>query len=264
VLGTCTILPFDGFAASLNHDGGAYAVQVENQGNSAMTYLLSATSDGGVNAKLDHETLDLAPGANATVAVQAAAAGRPLFGSTQTRRFQVHVKPARGAGQEVTHEGQVTVRPPLRHWKVPVAILALLVLFGGGGYAYSQASCSTVIGCSSKAKNAVASIPTSGGNTTPTPGASATTAPTGLRNGVTAVVVNSAPPTCLNVRKSPSTDAGNAPIGQLCNGQKVKITSDKVEATGYVWWSIDNGQGLTGWAAEKPTTGSDVFLQLSQ
>jgi hypothetical protein len=264
VLGTCTILPFDGFTASLQHEGGAYSVVVENQGNSTMTYLLSATSDGGVNTKLEHETLDLAPGANATVAVDAAAAGRPLFGNTQIRRFQVHVKPARGAGQEVTSEGQVTVRPPLRHWKVPVAILALLVLFGGGGYAYSQASCSTVVGCSSKAKNAVANIPTAGGNSTTTPVASATTAPVGLRNGVTAVVVNSASPNCLNVRKSPSTDAANKPIGQLCDGQKVKITSDKVEATGFVWWSIDNGQGLTGWAAEKPSSGSDVWLQLSQ
>ena len=54
-------------------------------------------------------------------------------------------------------------------------------------------------------------------------------------------------------------------LGELCNGDKVTIVSDSVTAGNYIWWKVDNGKGLVGWAAEKSTApGAEVFLVLSQ
>jgi FHA domain len=151
VLGTCTVLPFDGFSSSLQHNGKEYKVVVENQGNSTMTYALSATSEsGGVTTKLDRESVDLAPGASTTVALTVAPRGRLWWGAAQMRDFRVHVKPARGSNPEATADGQIVVRPP--QWKLPMAALAVVALLGVGSFAYVQAPCRTVIGCASKAK----------------------------------------------------------------------------------------------------------------
>ena len=270
MLGTCTILPFDAFTASLQQHGGGYNVAIDNQGNSTMTYALSVTSDkNDIDAKLDRESVELAPGGTIAVPLAVAAKGRPLVGEVQMRQFRVHVKPARGTTPEATSDGQVAVRPPLRYWKVPVAAILLLALFGGGAYTYAK-KCGDNgwPGCSSN-DNAKAAPPASA-----TPGGAATAAvvsptaaPTGLRNGVTAVVVNSPTGSCLFVRQfhtRVATDPQSTKLGEICDGTKVKITSDKVEAEGFVWWSVDNGAGLKGWSAEKATTGGEVYLQLSQ
>lgn len=268
VLGTCTILPFDGFTASLQQQGGGYQVAIENQGNATMTYALSVTSDAdNITSKLDRDSVELAPGGTIAIPLEVAAKGRPLVGPIQVRQFRVHVKPARGTNPEATSDGQVTVKPPLRYWKVPVAALLLLVLFGGGGYGYAK-KCGDNgwPGCSSNNSKAASPSPTVAGGATAQI-ASPTAKPTGLSNGATAVVVNSPAGSCLRVRQGHTrvaSDPQSKVLGELCNDKKVKITSDKVEAEDFVWWSIDDGAGLKGWAAEKQISTGEVYLQLSQ
>jgi pSer/pThr/pTyr-binding forkhead associated (FHA) protein len=268
VLGTCTVLPFDGFTMALEQHGGSYEVVVSNQGNGPMTYALAATSAGNaVTTKLDKDTVELAPGETGRISLDAAPKGRPLFGNVQTRPFRVSARPVRGAGQEATADGQVTVRPPLRYWKIPVAALVLLSILGIGGFGYTRGCSAGWPACSAKevAKAAVANTPTvPAGSTAPV--ASPTAAV--LKKGSTALIVNSPTGSCLRVRQAhtlQSSDAGSKVLGQLCNDQKVKITSDSATADGYIWWTIDDGNGLTGWAAEKATAGSDPpFMILSQ
>ena len=265
VLGTCTILPFEAFSMSLDQHGSGYQVVVENQGNAPMAYTLAASSDGGqVTTGLGRETVELAPGENASVPLSVAAKGRPLFGAVQVRKFRVQAKPARGSGQAATAEGQVTVRPPLRYWKWPVLALLLLALFGGGAYGYSKGCSSNGWpGCTSKVKADPAGTPT----TPPTAAPSGEATPAVLRNGSTALIVNSPPNECLFVREFHTRNAADPrskQLGQLCDGQKVLITSDSVDAEGFIWWSIDDGAGLKGWAAERPTAGGDPFMILSQ
>jgi hypothetical protein len=272
VLGTCTILPFDAFSASLQSGGGGFKVLVENQGNSTMSYALSVTSEGEtVTAKLERESLELGPGANAVVPLSVSPNGKPLFGSMQVRQFRVHVKPTRGALPEATSDGQVTVRPPLRHWKLPVAAIVILAALGLGGYGATQrcGSRTGFLGCFGSVESKISASqgsPTAPPST-PQPG-SATAAPAAvLRNGATAVVVNSPAGDCLFVREyhtRRADDPRSKKLGELCNGKKVKITSDKVEEEGYVWWSIDDGAGLTGWAAERAVGTGDPWLVLSQ
>ncbi len=268
VLGTCTILPFDNFSSSMQASGKDYKVTIENQGNSTMTYALSVTStDDKVNTKLDRESVELGPGASTTVPLSVSSK-RPWFGAAQMRQFRVHVKPVRGANPEQTADGQIVVRPPFRQWRIPVTAMAALALLGVGGFAYVQAPCRTVIGCASKAKTDFSKTPVAGGTPTSPAAAASTPTPAGLRNGVTAVVVNSAAPNnCLNVRAfhtRVATDPQSKSLGTICDGTKVKIVSDSVETEGFVWWTIDTGTGLTGWAAEKATTGGDSWLVLSQ
>ena len=221
-----------------------------------------------MNAKLDRESVELAPGASTTVPLSVSPKGRPRVGAAQMRQFRVHVKPARGAMPEATADGQVVVRPPFRQWRIPVTAMALLALLGVGGFAYVQAPCRSVIGCASKAKVELSKTAPAGSTPTAPAAAATTPTPAGLRNGVTAVVVNSAAPNnCLNVRQNHTrvaTDPTSKSLGTICDGTKVKIVSDKVEAEGFVWWTIDNGAGLTGWAAERATSGGDAFLVLSQ
>lgn len=266
VLGTCTVLPFDDFTMALEQHGGNYEVVVSNQGNGAMTYALNASSAGGnVTTNLDKETLELGPGETGKVRLSAAPKGRPLFGNIQTRQFRVSAKPTRGAGQEAIADGQVTVKPPLRYWKIPVAALVVLGVLGSAGFGYTRGCSSGMVFCTAKkAVNAAAATPPPA-----TPGATVVASPTSaaLRNGSTAVILNSPTGNCLRVRQShtlQASDGGSKVLGQLCDDQKVKITSDSVTAEGYIWWTIDDGKGLTGWAAEKAADGSGApFMKLS-
>lgn len=265
VLGTCTVMPFDAFSMALDQHGGSYQVVVENQGNAPMAYALGASSDDGqVRTVLGKEALDLAPGERASVPLSVAAKGRPLFGAVQVRKFRVQAKPARGSGQAATAEGQVTVRPPLRYWKWPVLALVVLGLLGGGAWGYSKGCSSNGWpGCSSKAKATLPATPTA--STTAVASAAAT--PAVLRKGATALIVNSPANNCLFVREfhtRNTSDPRSKQVGQLCDGKKVTITSDSVDAEGFIWWSIDDGAGLTGWAAERPTAGGDPFMILAQ
>ncbi|MEO9254530.1 MAG: FHA domain-containing protein [Tepidiformaceae bacterium] len=266
VLGTCTVLPFEGFTMALEARGGNYEVVVSNQGNGAMTYALSTSSAASdVNTHLDKETIDLAPGETGRVALSAAPKGRPLFGNPQMRQFRVHAKPIRGAGQEATADGQVSVKPPLRYWKIPVAAVVVLGILGSAGFGYTRGCSSGMVFCTAKKAAQVVSKP----NPTVPAGTTAVASPTAavLRNGSTAVILNSPTGNCLRVRQShtlQASDAGSKVLGQLCDDQKVKITSDSVTAEGYIWWTIDDGKGLTGWAAEKAADGSgEPFMKLS-
>ena len=77
--------------------------------------------------------------------------------------------------------------------------------------------------------------------------------------------MNSPTGDCLRVRNTPSLDAANEPIGQLCDGQIVSITEGPANVDGFTWWGIDDGAGLTGWAAEIASDGSGVpFMVLSE
>jgi hypothetical protein len=252
---------------ALEQHGGNYEVVVANQGNGPMSYALSASSAGNnVVTELDKDSVELAPGETARVGLKVAPKGRPLFGNVQTRPFRVQAKAARGAGQEATADGQVTVRPPLRYWKIPVAAIVVLGIFGGGTFGYTRGCSAGWPACTAKkVVHAAVSTPSA----TVPPGGTAVASPTPavLQKGSTALIVNSPTGNCLRVRQShtlQASDPASKVLGQLCNDQKVKITSDSVTAEGYIWWTIDDGKGLTGWAAERAAEGSDPpFMVLS-
>lgn len=271
VLGTFSILPFGGFSMELQGNEGDFRVALENQGNSQLDVALSAADPAGkVDCQVDKPEVSLAPGEKLTVPVRAVPNNRPLFSAVESRSFNVIAKPSRGESER-TARGTIMVKPPFRWWRLAVMPLVAILFFGGAGFGAYQ-YCGGFGKCfsSSDVKGAIKD-----GNKTPAPGATtpattavATPTPNGLYNGATAITVHSPAGNCLFVREyhtRQASDPRSKKLGELCDGDKVKITSDKVEDEGFVWWTIDNGKGLVGWAAEKPTAaGGEVFLQLSQ
>jgi len=275
VLGSFAVLPFDAFSMNMVRKGaGSYEVVTENQGNTPLSCKLevptAATDPTPLEATLERDAVDLKPGQREVTGLHVTAKARSPFGQVEQRNFRLVAKPSRPGMADASADGQISIKPPLRWWRVPLAALAALSIFSfvAFGY-YRQCSSLGLPFCSSKSS---ASAPKS--TPVPTPLAGNTTAPgsptavaTGLRKGVTAVTVNSPTGSCLRVRSDhviPSNTNANK-VGELCNGDKVTITSDSVEAGNYIWWTVDNGKGLTGWAAEKSTTpGSEAFLVLSQ
>ena len=271
VLGSFAVLPFDAFSMNMVSKGGSsYQVITENEGNTPLSCKLEARQDNAdVETTLERDTVELKPGQREVTGLHASGKARSPFGQVERRTFRVIAKPSRPGMSEVSAEGQILVKPPLRFWRIPLAAIAALSIFSFVAYGY-YSRCSSLglplcSGSSHASSPQPTQVPTAPAGTTP--GAASTTAPVGLHNGATAVVVNSPTGSCLRVRSDhviPSDTNANK-IGQLCNGDTVKITSDSVQAGNFIWWTVDNGKGLVGWAAEKSmTAGSEAFLVLSQ
>ncbi|RMF32377.1 MAG: SH3 domain-containing protein, partial [Chloroflexi bacterium] len=56
----------------------------------------------------------------------------------------------------------------------------------------------------------------------------------------------------LNVRTEPSAQAEI--VGTLKRDAEVTILEGPVEADGFRWWKLDDGEGLVGWAVEGTET----------
>jgi hypothetical protein len=54
--------------------------------------------------------------------------------------------------------------------------------------------------------------------------------------------------TGVNIRQSPSTTAPR--LGRFGAGVLVAVREGPVEADGFRWWRVEDGQGLSGWVAE--------------
>jgi hypothetical protein len=85
---------------------------------------------------------------------------------------------------------------------------------------------------------------------TPTPEPTPTFTPTpepgtALVSGAPARVTA---PAGLNLRQEPST--GSQLVIQLGTGVLVTISEGPVDADGFTWWRVDDGQGNAGWAAD--------------
>ncbi len=270
VLGTFSILPFGGFNMELQGNEGDFRVALENPGNSPLDVELHAEDPAGkVDCQVETPEVSLAPGEKVTVPVRAAPSNRPLFSAVESRSFSVVARPSRGESER-TARGTIMVKPPFRWWRLAVTPLIALIFFGGAGVGVYQ-YCGGFGKCFST--NDVKSAIKDGkktpapASTTPATTAVASPTPSGLYNGATAITVHSPAGNCLFVREyhtRQASDPRSKKVGELCDGDKVKIVSDKVEDEGFVWWTIDNGKGLIGWAAEKPLDGGEVFLQLSQ
>ncbi|MFN8507091.1 MAG: FHA domain-containing protein [Dehalococcoidia bacterium] len=259
VLGKLTVLPFDGVAMAVEpRGGGAFWTIVSNTGNAPASYTLGASDDKEtLDFTFERDAVELAPGDRETVGLKVVPKKRSLFGNVETRPFRVQARP-RGAGtQQAASEGQIAIRPPLRYWKWVAAAVLLVAVVGLGAWAATKID----FGGDGDGKPADAtaepSATASTGIETPTP------APTVLARGTTAIVLNSAPPNdCLNVRIEPKLTSSS--VTKLCNGDKVKITSDRVEADGFYWWSVEKDANTRGWSAERRIDGSGVpFLQLA-
>lgn len=95
-------------------------------------------------------------------------------------------------------------------------------------------------------------IPTETFTPTPEPG-------TALAVGQPARVVA---PAGLNMRQEPRT--GSDLILQLGTGVRVDVVAGPVEADGFTWWQVDDGQQNVGWVAERDDTTEWLSPQLGQ
>lgn len=69
---------------------------------------------------------------------------------------------------------------------------------------------------------------------------------TGLASGAKALITA---PAGLNMRVSPTS--GAQLVVRLGSGQRVTVLEGPTQAEGFTWWRIDDGQGKTGWVAER-------------
>ena len=60
----------------------------------------------------------------------------------------------------------------------------------------------------------------------------------------------------VNLRSGPGLGAES--IGQLTDGTVATVLEGPEEADAITWWKLDDGQGNTGWAAER--VGTEVLL----
>ncbi len=84
----------------------------------------------------------------------------------------------------------------------------------------------------------------------PTPAPTATFTPTPIPGTALAVGQQArvTAPAGLNFRDVPAT-SGQL-LGQLGTGQLLDLIDGPIEADGFVWWKVDDGQGNVGWGAE--------------
>lgn len=268
VLGKFVVLPFEAFAVALQptRSTGSFRLQAENGGNALANFQLAGRDEeAALTYKFQKETLQLPPGAQEVVPIEVATRKRKLFGKVQALPFRIDAQPLGGGVQRAAADGQLAVRPPLRFWKWPVVAILVLAALGGGYWGYRQNCSGNLPLCSNDSAGGAGTPAPSGAATQPSGGGAAL--PAVLRNGVTAAVQNSPQNDCLLVREFYTRrpdDPRSRVLGRLCNGDKVRVVSDSVESEGFIWWTVDNGQGLRGWAAEKATSGGDIFLVLSE
>lgn len=265
VLGRFTILPFEEFKFSMKGPQGKnqYNLSLNNLGNASADYTLSAKDDeDALNYELAEETVRVEPGQERTVVLKANPKKKNPFGRDKTWRFEAAARPSTG-GDAATAGANLRYRAPLKQWKyylggfLGVSILSTAVLMQRAG------SLPDLFGGGASDPQPTATI-AAAGNGDPT--AAPTATPDGLHVGASADVINSPEGDCLRVRQGPTlteSDPDSAILGQLCDGDTVSITDGPVESGNFTWWRIDDGQGLTGWAAEGPSSGQgEVFMRL--
>jgi hypothetical protein len=180
-----------------------------------------------------------------------------LLGKSDSRMFRVEARPS--GGQPVTADAQLQTQPPLERFRWPVIGLILLLLFGGSAYGYTSRCDAGAFPKCHESKKAAAPLPTPTSAAAPA-GTTATAGPLVLHKGGNGLVQNSDPvPTqsnCLAVRSgdTPVISADNV-LGRICTGTKVAIKDGPKDDGTYIWWLVE-GNGLTGWAAEKRVDGS--------
>jgi hypothetical protein len=258
-LGKLAVLPFTGFKLTLQPPRGKrdFKVAAANTGNVPANFSLHASDEEAVlDYTFDIESGELQPGEERTIPLVVAPKSKKLLGAGEARLFRVEARPS--GSQPVTADAQLTTKPPLERFKWPVVALILLLLFGGAGYGYSQkCDVGAFPKCNESKKAAVpATTPTAAASTGPT----ATAGPLVLHKGGDGVIANSDPvPTntnCLAVRRgdTPVISPDNV-LGRLCTGTKVVIKDGPSNDGTYIWWLVE-GNGLTGWAAEKRVDGT--------
>lgn len=249
------ILPFDEFHLDLVSEDGAFRAAIENAGNRRLECRLGANDPSHrVACQVDKPHIELAAGERLTVPVRAVRSRRALFGRAGQRPFLVTATPSRGDPQTVT--GGVFIRPPLRQWRYPAAVAATMAVAGLAWLSYGE-----IVGGDAGAAPVAASA-VAGVAAPPTELPAAT--PAGMARGARAIAVNSPAGNCLSVRQYHTrqpADPRSKKVGELCDGDQVTLLSDRVDDEGYAWWNVDDGRGVTGWAAEKALSGGDVFLQ---
>lgn len=263
-LGRVTVQAFEGFRVSLDPQKAKrdFGVMVTNQGNVPMTVNLSARDEAGdLQYALEQEHLELQPGEQKRVALAVTPKSKKLFGPTLTRPFRVEGRQG-GSDRPVAAEGQITVKPPLEPYKIPVLVVLALAVLGGAAFA----AMSLLGGGDDKAS--AESTPTAAPSAAASPTtAQATPTPTGLYVGGKGVIVNSDPvpnnTNCLAVRSS-ATRTGDNIVGRLCTGERVNIKGGPTNEGGFTWWQIESSGGLSGWAAEKSADGATPFIQPAQ
>jgi len=262
-LGRFTIQPFDAFKLALDRtrSNGAYKVVVANAGNTPASYRLSAADgDNELECALAETEVALQPGEEKRLDLAVKPRSQKLFGRPTNKVFRVEGKQVNGQ-QSATADATVAIKPPLEPYRLPAAGVLVLGLLGGGAFTYNR-QCESwgLPGCSDDSSSPAVITPTAApATTTASPTAPA---PTGLRVGGPAAIANSDPnpprnDNCLAVRsgETPALDPANI-LGRLCTGTQVTLKAGPVQADNYVWWQVE-GNGLTGWAAEKSVDGAN-------
>jgi hypothetical protein len=261
-LGKIAVLPFTGFKLSVQPARGKrdFKVSVSNAGNVPASVTLHASDDEAVlDYKFEIESAELPPGEERTVPLVVTPKSKKLLGAGEARLFRVEARPS--GSQPMTADAQLTTQPPLERFKWPVLALVFLLLFGGAGYGYSQKCEVGAFPKCHESKKAAAPVATPTA-VAATAGPPATAGPLVLRKGGNGVIANSDPvPTntnCLAVRKgdTPAISPDNV-VGRLCTGTRVAIKDGPSNDGTYIWWVVE-GNGLTGWAAEKRVDGTGV------
>jgi hypothetical protein len=267
-VGKLTILPFGGVQMKVSpaQSRRTFALSVENNSNSVQTLdLQGEDANDAVLGDFQPGTVVVDPGSAVSVRLDARPKRKRFFGGEERHPFSVR---ATGAAQPIAAAAELIERPP---WLILRWLLLGLVIVGaaaGGWFAY----------------NALAGDdnPTAPGNETPTatetdapgtPTEAATEPPTPepptpddgtLREGSTAIVVNSPEGSCLLVRRAPTrvaTDPQSEAIDRLCDGALVTILGDRTEAENFFWYPVRTANNVEGWAAEGPSSGAERYLE---
>jgi len=270
-LGKLSVRAFEGFRVGIDPARGKrdFKIITTNNGNVPITIALNGTDEAKeLTYAFEAETFELQPGEERRTNVAVAPQSRKLFGPAVNRPFRVEARQAGASVAPTTAEGSLMIKPPLQAYRFPALIFIVLAILSGGIFGYSSACKSNGWpGCGSdNSPAAVDSTPTTGAVASPGVTAAATATPTGLFKGGNAVITNSDPnpPTnsnCLAVRSgaTPRIAADNI-LGRLCTGTRVAVKDGPTNDGVYVWWQIE-GNGLTGWAAEKRVDSSEIFIQ---
>lgn len=131
-----TVLPFSGGSLEVRPrkrlvrglGAATYLLAIENGGNQPASFTLRVGDDEpSLDYQLDQSRVTLAAGASATVRLVAQARENP-GGRAQSYSFSVRAQPS--VGTPLLATAQLTQQRPFPIWLVPVALLALLALFG--------------------------------------------------------------------------------------------------------------------------------------